>query len=143
MKDPDQDFLADLARFYGGMRRWFDRAMMEQGASLAKTKLLIVIQHEGGKLRAADIADRFGVAPRTVTEGLDALEREGLVVRTQDPDDRRVKRLAITPAGEAAVAVTEPLRQRLAHDILSVLDEDERRNLQSTLQKLLRCVGKE
>jgi DNA-binding MarR family transcriptional regulator len=141
MKYADQDLLADLSRFYGGMRRWFDRAMMEQGASLAKTKLLIVIQHEGGKLRAADIAGRFGVAPRTVTEALDALEREGLVVRTQDPDDRRVKRLTITPAGEAAVAVTEPLRQRLAQEILSVLDDEERKNFHGALLKLLHCVG--
>lgn len=143
MTGADQKLLADFARLYGGMRRWFDRAMIEQGASLAQTKLLIIIQNEAGRLRAADIADRFGVAPRTVTEGLDALERDGLVMRTQDLGDRRVKRLAITPAGEAAVAITEPMRRRLAHDILSVLNEEERENFHSAVRKLLRRIGKD
>lgn len=140
MNDLNQDILADMARFYGGMRRWFDRAMTEAGASLAQTKLLMVIKDEGGTLRAADIADRFGVAPRTVTEGLDALEREGLVVRTPDPADRRVKRLAITAAGEAAVAITEPLRQRLADKILSALDEEERKEFHQSVRKMLHRI---
>lgn len=140
MVAPSQDILTDLARVFGAMRRTFDTAMIEQGASLARTKMLILIQSEEGNLRAADIAERFGVAPRTVTEALDGLEREGLIVRTQDPADRRAKRLAITAAGEAAVGVTEPLRHRLADEMLSVLDEKEQAALHDMLLRLLRTT---
>lgn len=140
MKSPDEDLLADIGRLYGALRRCFDRALTEQGLSLARTKMLYAIQGECGNARAADLADRFGLAPRTVTEALDGLERDGLVARVPDPVDRRAKRVQITPAGEAAVLVTEPLRKQLAHDILGVLDEQERANLQDALRKLLQCT---
>ncbi|WP_404477201.1 MarR family winged helix-turn-helix transcriptional regulator [Novosphingobium sp. BL-52-GroH] len=139
MKSSDEDLLTDLGRLYSMLRRRFDRAMSEQGASLARTKMLIVIQSEGGTLRAADIADRFGITPRTVTEAVDGLEREGLVVRRPDPEDRRAKRLEITPAGEAAIAVTEPLRRRLVQEIFAVLGDREAEHLHQTVRKLLQC----
>lgn len=140
MKSPEEDLLTDLARLYGALRRRFDRALMEQGLSLARTKMLYAIQGECGTARAADLADRFGLAPRTVTEALDGLERDGLVERVPDPVDRRAKRLQITPAGEAAVQVTEPLRQQLSHEIMAVLDEGERAALHVTLNKLLQRI---
>ena len=61
-------------------------------------------------LRATDIAELFGLAPRTVTESLDALERAGLLRREADPADRRVKRISITEEGRRAITATEPLR---------------------------------
>jgi len=140
MESPEEDLLTDIARLHAMLRRRFDRAMMEQGASLARTKMLLVIRAEGGSLRAADIADRFGLAPRTVTEALDGLEREGLIVREPDPADRRAKRLKITPAGEAAVAVTEPLRKQLAKEVMGVLDRDELIRVHAAIRKLLQCA---
>jgi DNA-binding MarR family transcriptional regulator len=140
MKTADEDLLADIGRLYMALRRSFDRALTERGLSLARTKMLYVIQGECGAARAADLADRFGLAPRTVTEALDGLERDGLVARVPDPVDRRAKRLQITPAGEAAVQVTEPLRRQLAQDLLGILDERERVELQATLRKLLQRI---
>src|SRR3546814_13117155 len=107
--------------------------MTEQGASLAQTKILMCIKAQMGMARAADVAEIMNLAPRTVTEALDGLEREGLIQRVPDKEDRRVKRLAITPAGEAAVAGTEPLRVGLGARLFHALTPSDRRDRKSVV----------
>ncbi|MFN3434510.1 MAG: MarR family winged helix-turn-helix transcriptional regulator, partial [Sphingomonas sp.] len=79
-----------------------NRRMAEQGASLARTKLLLFLDRRG-PARAADIADFFDNAPRTVTEAIDGLERDGLVIRSPDAHDRRVKQVSITDRGRRVI----------------------------------------
>jgi len=74
------------------MHRLFNDRMRAQGASLAQLKLLLLIER-CGEMRSTDIAEALGQAPRTVTEAVDAAERDGLVVRNPDPSDRRAKRI--------------------------------------------------
>ncbi|KKW90771.1 MarR family winged helix-turn-helix transcriptional regulator [Sphingobium chungbukense] len=137
MNVSDEELLTDLFRTIALMRKSFDRAMTEQGASLAQTKVLMCIKARSGNARAVDIAEIMGVAPRTATEALDGLERDGLIRRIPDKEDRRVKRLTLTPAGEAAVAVAEPLRRQLMTKLLANLNPSERLNFHAALQKLL------
>ena len=132
----------ELGRLFLRLHRLMDRRMAQQGASLARTKLLLFLEREGGNARAADIADFFGHAPRTVTEAIDALERDGLVRRDPDPVDRRVKRVSITDAGRAAAAATEPMRLRLVEQVFGVLDDAEQKQLGLTLSKLSQAVDR-
>ncbi len=130
---------SDLFRLFLRMQRLMNRRMAEQGASLARTKLLLFL-HKRGPARAADIADFFDNAPRTVTEAIDGLERDGLVARTPDAHDRRVKQVSITDEGRRVLGETEPLRQDLIDAVFGALDADERAQLSSTLAKLLTAL---
>jgi DNA-binding MarR family transcriptional regulator len=96
-----------------------------------------------GPVRAADIAEIFGLAPRTVTEALDTLERDGLVRRDPDKADRRVKRVSITDEGRRAMTATEPLRLRLTETIFGVLDPQERAQLDAIVTKLAEAIDRE
>ena len=51
-----------------------------------------------------DLAAAVGIEGPTLTRHLDALERQGLVRRRQDPADRRAVVVELTPAGHAAHA---------------------------------------
>lgn len=51
-----------------------------------------------------DLAADLGVAPATLTPVVDALESAGAVRRERDAADRRVVRLAVTPAGRRLAA---------------------------------------
>jgi DNA-binding MarR family transcriptional regulator len=138
--------LDDLSRSFGKlflrMHRLLDRRMAQGGASLARTKLLMFVDKEG-PARAVDIAEIFGLAPRTVTEALDALERDGFIRRDPDKADRRVKRVSITEEGRRAMTATEPLRLKLTEQIFGVLDEEERASLQRIVDKLSVAVDRE
>lgn len=124
-----------FGKLYLRLYRLLDRRLAEQGATLARTKLLFFLGRNGAS-RAADIADHFNQAPRTVTEAIDGLEQQGLVRRENDLHDRRSKRVSLTDAGRDALARVEPLRQRLVEQIFGSLTEAERTNFDAILSTL-------
>ncbi|RPF71640.1 MarR family winged helix-turn-helix transcriptional regulator [Aurantiacibacter spongiae] len=123
------------ARLYLDLTRTLDRRMADEGMSLARTKLLICLQ-KNGSMRGTAIADFFNQSPRTVTEAIDGLERDGFVERTPDPTDRRAKLIGITREGVGAVRTTEPLRERIIGQTFGVLDDDERAMLGHLIGKV-------
>lgn len=137
---PAPDTLASsLFNLFLRMHRLMNRRMADQGASLARTKLLLFLAKRG-PARAADIADFFDNAPRTVTEAIDGLERDGLVVRSPDMRDRRVKQVSITDQGRRVIGETEPMRQALIDDVFGVLSEEEQARLNEMLDRMMTAV---
>ena len=130
---------SSLFRLFLRMHRLMNRRMADQGASLARTKLLLFLAKRG-PARAADIAEFFDNAPRTVTEAIDGLERDGLVVRTPDTRDRRVKQVSITDSGRRVIGETEPMRQALIDDVFGVLSVGEQAQLEDMLARMLAAV---
>lgn len=56
-----------------------------------------------GPSRIGEIAAHERISQPGATKAITALESDGLVTRQSDPDDLRVSRISITPAGDAAV----------------------------------------
>jgi MarR family transcriptional regulator for hemolysin len=117
--------LSRTARLVG---RAFDAALVDAGGSVPSW--LIMISLKGRDLRTQrDLADAVGIRSATLTHHLDALEGEGLVARRRDPQNRRVQRVELTEAGEAAflrmreaaMAFDHKLRQGLSGDDLTTL----------------------
>lgn len=133
----------DLAKVFLRMHRLLDRRMTAQGASMSRTKLLFYLEHKLGEARAADIADFYSLAPRTVTDAVDALERDGLLRREPDAKDRRVKRLFVTDAGRVAIAATEPVRRQLVEQIYGTLAIDQREQFRVILDQLEIAIAAE
>jgi DNA-binding MarR family transcriptional regulator len=72
-----------------------------------------------------------------MTNRLDRLEDDGLIVRTPDPGDRRGTRIAITRSGRARVRAATAERERRDPDLIPGLSPSERRTLVDLLRKLL------
>jgi DNA-binding MarR family transcriptional regulator len=115
---------------------------LERLAPLALTPVqyaaLAAIEAEPGveQIRAAGLLalDR-STAGRVVL----ALETRGLLKREPDAADRRVKRLALTPAGRALLRRARPLVELVQQDILAPLSAAERRAFLAALAKLTRA----
>lgn len=56
-----------------------------------------------------------------------ALEGRGLLRRVPDPQDRRARRLSLTPEGQALLARAEPAVRQVQRDLLSPLKPAERK----------------
>jgi DNA-binding MarR family transcriptional regulator len=135
-KEQDTEELASLfATQFFRMHRLMDRRLGQQGVSLARFKFLMFLKKEGTS-RAADMADLLALAPRTVTEGLDGLERDGLVRRDPDPNDRRAKQVSLTAEGARAVTAIEPLRDEMLGRILGTLSDRDRADLRRVFQRI-------
>ncbi len=124
-----------LRDFYLRSQRVLDKVLAEQGISWARLRLIYCIRLQGS-VRSVDLMRVFGYAPRTITEALDALERDGLVERVPDPVDRRAKNISLTPAGEALCKSAEPIRRQLGVEVCGVLDAQEQRVLQEMLTRM-------
>lgn len=127
--------LEQMRELHLRMHRLFNDRMRAQGASLAQLKLLSLIQRSG-PIRSTDIADALGQAPRTVTEAVDGLERDGLVVRTPDPLDRRAKRISLTGEGQAVIREVAPHKEAFSTQLFEVLGEEDQTRFLSILKTL-------
>jgi len=117
---------------YHRVHRLVDEAMNEAGLSLSRTKVLgVLAQH--GPMKQTEVATFLGFAPRSVTDTLDALEREGLAVRRFCPNDRRARLVEITPTGSAALKHALVVKKSLMKSIFGGLDETEREQLAAHL----------
>ena len=63
----------------------------------------IVSSLKAGPARAGQIAQLARLSPSALTETVEGLERDGLVRRESDPDDRRGVRVALTSEGRRQV----------------------------------------
>jgi DNA-binding MarR family transcriptional regulator len=102
------------------VRRLVDDKMVASGLSLARVKILRILG-ESGPQRQVSLAESLGQAPRSVTQAVEALERDGLVVRTADPDDQRAKLVALTPTGADRLAAGEAAGGQALADIFGSL----------------------
>lgn len=64
---------------------------------------------------------------RTTLGGVVArLEEKGLITRASVPEDRRIRRLSLTPAGETLIVEIDPIVLRIQGLMLTGLDDEER-----------------
>lgn len=80
--------------------RLHERLLQAAGVRLDRAGATLLHKlHLHGALRVTALADLLGVDAPTVTRKIQQLERDGLVGRDADPDDRRATRIHLTPAG--------------------------------------------
>jgi DNA-binding MarR family transcriptional regulator len=112
--------------------RLVDQTMSSAGLSLARSKVLMRLS-EGGPMNQATLAGLLGFAPRSVTDTVDGLERDGMVTRTEDKADRRARIVALTSAGRDALAAAQVTRGKAMDDIFGSLSVRERATLRAML----------
>ena len=80
--------------------RLHERLLQAAGVRLDRGGASLLYKlHVHGDSRVTDLADLLGIDAPTVTRKVQQLERDGLVARHPDPDDRRATRIQLTPAG--------------------------------------------
>jgi DNA-binding MarR family transcriptional regulator len=84
-----------------------------------------------------DVADMLRIASPSATVIIDRLVLNGELVRMEDPDDRRIVRIGITPAGKKILKTG--MKDSIAgmDKLLAVLDEKERSALDKLITKII------
>lgn len=80
-----------------------------------------------------DLAEMLGVDTPTVTRKVQQLERDGLVDRHPDPDDRRATRIHLTPAGRRTLERVRRARRAWLDQLLAGWDDEDLSTLASLL----------
>jgi DNA-binding MarR family transcriptional regulator len=109
--------------------------MSAAGLSLARFRVLSALQ-SAGRIRMNELSAALGVVPRTVTTIVDALEKEGMVVRLPDPADRRATLLEITQEGLSQLRRFRAMHESAAAELFDLLTATERHQLGGLLRHL-------
>ncbi len=133
-RTPTAPELADLVQ---AVARRLRHHTLELGGPLPPHQgraLRVICSGEG--LRPARLAERLHIAPRSLTDVLDALEEAGLIRRSPDPLDRRAQILTATADGRAMQQRLEEVRDRAAEEVFASLLPDERDRLGGLLRRV-------
>jgi MarR family transcriptional regulator for hemolysin len=103
----------DVARL---LKTYADQRARDFGMTRAQWAVLARVERSEG-LKQCELADTLDLQPITLTRLIDRLCDGGLIERRSDPDDRRAKRLYLTPA---ARPVLDGLA-RLGQDIMATV----------------------
>jgi MarR family transcriptional regulator for hemolysin len=107
------------------MRRELDQALSDHGVSNATAIPLLVLSRQGTPVRQGVLADELGIEGPSLVRLIDLLQAEGLVVRREDPTDRRAKTLHLTATGKAKVEEINRVLRRVRASLLKDIGSDE------------------
>ncbi|HSN76584.1 MAG TPA: MarR family transcriptional regulator [Anaerolineae bacterium] len=94
--------------------------------------------HELGEPSITELAARLNITKASVTAGVNKLISMGYVNKTQSSADRRVYHASLTAAGQHLVAAKYQALREYGDFIDAALSEEEARQFQDILAKLVR-----
>jgi len=122
---------------YGGGGDYLS-AIEESGLTLTQLKALMALEAGGEEPSPVKrIAEELGITAPAATRAVDALYERGLVERSEDLEDRRVRRIAITRAGRNLVETVISRRMASLEAFAAALSAPQRRKLASAFNALM------
>jgi DNA-binding MarR family transcriptional regulator len=116
------------------------RVIEESGLTLTQSKALLELGGLGRETepkQVSELAETFGVSVPSMSRAVDGMVKKRLVTRLEDPDDRRVRRVAITAKGKQLVDTLVVVRQAGMETFTASLTAAQRRKLDAAIDALM------
>ncbi|QOR65733.1 MarR family transcriptional regulator [Cytobacillus suaedae] len=91
---------------------------------------------EGGDMTIGELSNKMFLACSTTTDLIDRMEKNHLVMRVKDPNDRRVVRIHLLDEGERIIEEVIQKRQNYLSEVLGDFSKEEILVLEKSLAKL-------
>ncbi|TMB87617.1 MAG: MarR family transcriptional regulator [Chloroflexi bacterium] len=117
--------------FRNRMDRWLERHDMSEGRLSVLWRL-----RAKGSLTLGEVAESLDVSARNITGLVDHLERDALVERFPDPEDRRAIRVRLAPAGKQKLADIKREMGSARHGMVAGFTDEELSQLRHLCLKL-------
>jgi DNA-binding MarR family transcriptional regulator len=117
--NPEELDLPTLAALAGAAaNQYLLRRLRDDGYAGVRTSHGYVIQNLIDESpTVGELADRLGVTQQAASKTVVEMEGLGLVTRVPDPADSRVRRVTLTPRGQALLAAGRAARAELEHAV--------------------------
>jgi DNA-binding MarR family transcriptional regulator len=112
--------------------REFRHFMDSSGLSFSQVNVLMRLFH-GAICGVSGIGEEMGVSNPAASQAVERLVQMGMIERTEDPDDRRSKRLVLTEKGRAMVESGIKDRSQWIKDLAVTLTKDQQQTVISAL----------
>ncbi len=111
------------------------RYMKEKGLSISQVGAMFEITR--GRDNVSDVGDALGISIAAASQMLERLVQLGLVTRTEDPQDLRVKKLVMTDKGRRVLRESMEARQGWLEDLVSTLSPAEKQQVAAAVELLI------
>ncbi len=138
--------MQDVDPFATTLKRWvfvFMRNSMRnfivylkaRGLSMSQIGALFLIHR--GSSSISDIAEELGVTNAAASQMLERMVQQELILRTEDPNDRRVKQVVLTEKGFQVVRESIAARQGWLDYLAQSLSDCEKEQIDAALNILI------
>lgn len=110
-------------------RRWGthveSRMMAATGQSRARWQTLFVLSVAPPPVTTSLLSARLAIQWPPLIRTLNSLEADGLIHRTENPNDKRSRHIEITPAGMEVVQQVQPVLSDIRSSVFAKLSEED------------------
>lgn len=139
--------MPDTDRFASSFQEWIDLFMhrsmrrflqyaRKSGLSMSMIGALFHLNQQE-KSGVTDLGEHLGVTSAATSQMLDRLLGQELIVRLEDPDDRRVKQIILTEKGCHVLEEGLQARQGWLIDLADRLTESEKEQVAAALELMI------
>jgi DNA-binding MarR family transcriptional regulator len=128
------ELLGFLTYIVKGSSRDVFRVAAQLELSLSQLRALHLLDSADHELALSELAAAVDLSVAATGRAIDGLAKAGLVTRSEDPIDRRIKRLAPTDAGRATLGSIAAARRSALEDFVGTLSAEEIAGLWTALQ---------
>ncbi|MFL5856229.1 MAG: MarR family winged helix-turn-helix transcriptional regulator [Solirubrobacteraceae bacterium] len=138
---PDSALAQRLGVFVGYVMQTCGRDVVQLASefelSFSQMKAIQKMREAAEPVSVKTLGDQLGLSLAAMSRAADDLVQRGLVDRVEDPDDRRIKRLSLTPAGNELVQKLIESRLAGVGEFVDSLSPKERALLDKALQAIV------
>jgi len=109
--------------------------MKENDLSMSQVGALFQINH--GRQHVSELGEGLGISIAAASQMLERLVQQELILRSEDPQDRRVKQLALTHKGCRIMHESVQARQGWLEDLVSTLSAGEKGQIAAAIKVLI------
>jgi DNA-binding MarR family transcriptional regulator len=139
----NEPLIADIMRAQQRLQHLFayDRSdpLFSSQLTISQLKILMLLSAQPGT-SGRELAGHMGVSLATLSGMIDRLVTADLVARQEDPKDRRVRRLTLTPTGAELIGSIITAGAEKQRRLLDRLDEEELRVVAQAMNLLVRTA---
>ena len=121
--------------------RDFRRFMLTSGLSFSQISILMRLVHRGNT-SVSEVGEQLGVTNAAASQAVDRLVQLGLIERTEDPEDRRAKQLALTQKGRDLIDQGIEARCKWVVGVTNALSSEQQNMIISALILLTSAAQK-
>jgi DNA-binding MarR family transcriptional regulator len=121
--------------------RDFRRFMDATGLSFSQINILMRLFHQG-HTSVSEIGEQMGVTNAAASQAVDKLVGLSLIERTEEPEDRRTKRLALTQKGHATIVNGIEARSKWIEGVTDALNPEQQEMIIAALTLLTEAAQK-
>ena len=90
-----------------------------------------------GRSNVSDLGEGLGISTAAASQMLERLVQQELILRSEDPQDRRVKHLALTDKGCQIMQEIIQARQGSLEELVSILSASEKEQIAAAVRVMI------